>query len=277
MRSRYPLASSLAAFAALVVFASGASAGKVLIPSKDLLTSPDDGLVIGLATVYSTGFEPFANGAIEPQFGYTASGVNLPFTSVTTASPYAGAKHLRFVHDTTVGFGTNRLVLTPSLPQPANAPSQVKMQLKISNDQGADYDVVGQAPSQGFLSWRVKFHYTDLVGGGPGTIFILDDLGAGLAFQDTGVPWIPGAYYELKVEFDPANSQIRYYYAGTLIYVGFNIYAGTSIEQLVWISDNFQLANETFDVDAIDWIDSASDPVPATNQSWGGVKDRYRK
>jgi hypothetical protein len=276
MRSRVNFVTGVSVLAALVAFVSSASAGKIIIPSKDLVTSPDDGLIIGLATVHANGFETFALGSVEPQFGYTASGINLPYQTVSTANPFAGAKHMRLIHDTTVGFGTQRGVFTPSFVVPANSPSQVKMQLNFSNDGGSDYDIIGQAPSQGFLSWRVKFSYSDVTGTGPGTIFILDDVGAGIQYQDTGVLWDPGVYRELKVQFDPANSQINYYYNGVLIYTGFTIYAGTAVEQVVWVNDNFQLANETGDVDAIDWIDSASDPVPATNKSWGGVKNLYR-
>src|SRR5262245_46011974 len=136
MNSRFQFVSGVAAVAALVALASSASAGKLTIASKDLITPPD-GLITGLATVHANGFEAFANGSVEPQFGYSSSGVNLPWQTVSTASPFAGAKHMRFIHDTTVGNGTQRLVFTPNLPQPANSPSQVKIQVKISNDGGA--------------------------------------------------------------------------------------------------------------------------------------------
>ena len=66
---------------------------------------------------------------------------------------------------------------------------------------------------QAFISWRVKFHYSDGTGSGapPGVIAILDDIGGGtLAFVLTGVYWNQGYYTELKVQFDPALGEIRW-------------------------------------------------------------------
>jgi hypothetical protein len=264
------------ALLALLALAPGATAGgkPLEILTKDAFVAPEGGLPFMInATVYQTGFETvqaFAVGAIEPQNGYTATGVNNPWASVAAVNPSEGAQHLRLVFDVLAGLGTTHIVLGPNLPQPPNAPSQVKMMVNISNSGGSIYDVVGQAPSQGFLSWRVRFQWDT------GAILVLDDLGAGLVFVDTGVTWDPGVYRELKVQFDPAASEIRYFYDGNLIYTGFNIFAGTSIEQLVWFNDNFQLGGETADFDAVNWIDSASDPTPATKTSWGGVKNTYR-
>lgn len=273
MPSRFSFASGVLALLALLAFAPSATAGgkPAEILTKDAILTPEGGLPFTInATVYQTGFElPFVPGAVEPQQLYTATGVNNPWASIANANPFAGSQHLRLVFDVLAGLGSTHVVLTPLVPQPANSPSQVKMMVNISNDQGALYDVVGQAPSQGFLSWRVRFNWSDA------TIYVLDDTGT-LVFVNTGVTWDPGVYKELKVQFDPAASEIRYFYDGNLIYTGFSIFAGTSIEQLVWLDDNFQLDGETADFDAVDWIDSASDPTPATNKSWGGVKDLYR-
>jgi hypothetical protein len=238
-----------------------------------------DSPVGSLATVFGTGWEAadgFALGAVEPQLGWTATSTNNTWASVSAASPFAGARHMRLIRNTLLGQGSQCLVFTPTVAQAPGTPATIKMQVKISNDQGADYDVIAQAPSQGFLTWRVKFSFSDIVGTGPGTIFILDDVGSGLAFQDTGVLWDINVYRELKVQFDPGAGQIRYYYDGNLIYTGILV-AATAVEQIVWRTDNFQLGGETGDFDAALWTDTPSDPVPAIPQSFGGLKSKYRQ
>ena len=75
------------------------------------------------------------------------------------------------------------------------------MDISITNTGGADYDVVPQAPSQGFLSARVKFNFG-------GNIFILDDPGPGLQFVDTGVAWTVGQYVNLTIDINPNANTI---------------------------------------------------------------------
>jgi hypothetical protein len=271
------------AVAALLLSALGIPgdvlAGKSLTGSKELVVPGEaNDPIAPLATVLSSGFEAgdgFALGALEPQGGWTASGTNAPWASISNLNPFAGAQHLRLANDPAVAGGSARVFLSPPVVVAPLSPSQVKEMIYISNDGGADYDLIGQAPSQGFITWRVKFHYTDLAGTGPGTIFILDDLGAGLVFVDTGVLWAEGSYRELKVQFDPAAAEIRYFYDGVLIYTG-SIYAGTAVEQVGGLHDNFQLANENAGVDGLIWIDTPSDPVPTRTTSWGGIKGLYR-
>ena len=276
MKTRFHSSTLLAVLAISALGAADVhAAGKSMIASKDAIPQTDGAPIGILATVFSTGFEAgYALGPVEPQNGWTASGTNLPWASISAAEPCEGSLHIRLINDPTVGPGLNRVLLTPAIVQPANAPSQVKVQLNLSNWDGADYDVVGQAPSQGFLSWRVKFHFDDTLGG-PGMIFVLDDLGAGLQYIGTGVTWLENSCAELKVQFDPANGETRYFYNGLHIYSS-AIYAGTSIEQLVFLHDNFQLPGETGEIDAINWIDTPSDPVPVTNASWGKIKNTYR-
>jgi hypothetical protein len=233
------------------------------------LTSP--GSVVA-ATLLSTSWEAgqgFVPGPLEPQNGYTASGTNLPWASISIANPAVGTQHLSLMNDVTAAAGAQRVALSPTVVVPANSPSTTTQLIYISNSDGADYDFVGQAPSQAFLSWRVKFFYL-------GNIYVLDDIGAGLEFVDTGVAWDQGVYRELKVQFDPAASEIRYYYDGNLIYTGTNIFAGSSVEQLVWVHDNYQLTGESGDIDAVTLTDTATDPVPVQASTWGQVKARYR-
>jgi hypothetical protein len=207
---------------------------------------------VASASVFSTGFEvpDYATGVLEPQQGWSASGTNLPWASVSRLNPFAGQQHLRVVRDTTVSQGTGRLAFSPSFGvQPAGT-YEVSMQINISNDQGADYSVIGQAPSQSLLTWRVLLSFSDALGTGPGTIFVLDDLGTGLGFVDTGDLWTPGVYKELKVVSDAVADTIEYYYGGSLIYTSVaGVFAGTSVEQVVIFNDNFQLGGETADFD----------------------------
>lgn len=116
---------------------------------------------------------------------------------------------------------------------------------------GADYDVVPQAPTQGFLTARVKFRFNDIDGDTiPGDIMVLDDLDGpgpgGLAFVTTGVEYTPGAYKNLRIEVDPGTGAVgqgavRYYYDGALIYTNaFGLIAGSAMEQAVVLHDNFQ-------------------------------------
>lgn len=215
----------------------------------------DAGQVLRGPALYTTGFEAaegYAVGPIEPQVGWTASGTNLPYASVDTSNPYAGGQHLRMVFDDTVGFGAQRVVLSPTLGTISGGQSSTSVMVYISSDGGANYNVIGQAPSQGLLTWNVTFNWNGGSAGTPGEIFILDDLGSGLTWVDTNVVWNEGVYTELRVETDSVANTIRYYYGGNLIYTGVaGIFAGTSVEQVVFATDNFQEAGEFADFDNI--------------------------
>lgn len=208
-----------------------------------------------------TGFEtPFVVGPIGGQQGWLASGGSLPFASISTVSPVAGTQHLRLIANPGQGGGVNHLVFSPALPTQPNGSSVFSARIKISNDLGADYDLVGQAVGLANLSWRVKFRFNNSATSGaatpPGTIFVLDDLdGAGpavAAFQNTNTAWLEGAYATLRVEFNPTGTS-NYFYNGALIYSDTNGAAplGTRVEQLVFLHDNFQNVGETADFDQI--------------------------
>lgn len=204
-------------------------------------------------TLLSTGFEApgFATGSLEPQNGWSSSGTNLPWQQVSNANPFAGSQHLRMTFDASIGAGSQRLIFSPNLGAQPVQSTTTSLQVNISNDGGADYDVIGQAPSQGFATWRVRFSYSDQFGTGPGEIFVLDDNGEGaLAFISTGTFWSKGSYKELKVVTNPATLTTDYYYGGSLFYSG-TLFAGTTVEQLVFRTDNFQLGGETGDIDNI--------------------------
>jgi hypothetical protein len=277
MLRRFRSASAIALIALAVPALALAAGGKTYTPSKASLPSESGSPIAPLATVLANGWEApaFVLGPVEPQNGYTASNVNNAWASVSALNPAVGAQHLRLVRDPSVAAGSLRIVFSPQVVIPANSPSQVKQMVYISNDGGADHDCFAQAPSQGFLTWRVKFSFADASGAGSGTIFILDDIGFGLEFVDTGILWTPAVYKELKVQFDPGLGAIRYFYDGVQIYTG-GLVAGTAVEQIGWLHDSFQLAGEHAGIDAVDWIDTASDPTPTSTTTWGRIKSDYR-
>ncbi len=194
----------------------------------------------------TTGFEAvdgFVPGYIGGQSGWTAFPASLSEGHIDTFNPDAGAQHLRISKDSTIGTGTLTGAFSPDQGPLAVGPSSVSVDIAISNTGGADYDVVPQAPSQGFLSARVKFNFL-------GNIFVLDDLGAGLIFVDTGVAWNVGPYTNLTINIDPVANTIDYFYGGAPIYSSVaGVFAGTTTEQVVLLSDNFHLAGESGDFD----------------------------
>ncbi|MFO0857229.1 MAG: PEP-CTERM sorting domain-containing protein [Phycisphaerales bacterium] len=200
---------------------------------------------------WTTSFEAptFNLGIMDNQNGWPVSGTNLPFATVSNANPQDGAQHVRTVNDPTVPSGTNRFVFSPSVVTPANTPDVTSWWVYISAAGGADYDYVGQAPSQGFLSWRVKLNFQ-------GNIFVLDDEGEGLTFSDTGAQFPIGGWFQLAVAMDAnANAglgSVQYYLNGNLIHTSATgTVAGTSVEQFLAVNDNFQNPGEFADLDNI--------------------------
>jgi hypothetical protein len=72
-----------------------------------------------------------------------------------------------------------------------------------------------------------------------GNIVVIDDLGAGGVFVDTGVAFIQDQYVEASINLETVAGNIEYSYNGSVIYTG-NIWAGTRVEQIILASDNFQ-------------------------------------
>lgn len=242
--------------------ALAAAAGSVSAQSRPIDLSvdalgPTSSALRGPA-MFETGFETaegYLVGPISGQNGWAASvNANQASFNVNTANPFAGAQHLRIGFDDAVPVGSQRVILSPNLGAFAGGSSSTSVMVNISGDQGANWDVIGQAPSQALLTWRLRFNWNGGTAGTPGEIFILDDPDAdgpgGLAFVDTGVVWNEGAYTELRVETDSDADAIRYYYGGNLIYTGVaGIFAGTSVEQFVVVTDNFQEPGEVGDFD----------------------------
>ncbi|UCD75325.1 MAG: HYR domain-containing protein [Phycisphaerales bacterium] len=216
--------------------------------SADLIPVPTSGLPFGILgpSSLSTGFEPaegFGPGWIGGQVGWTTFASSTTEAHVETANPEAGVQHLRISKETTLPEGEYVGAFSPDLgPLPA-VTSTVSLDVAISALGGADYHVVPQSPSQGYKSAWVTFVWTD-------DIIVVDDLGNGPEWVDTGADWTAGPYAEFRIELNPFAGKIKYYYAGNLIYTG-TVWAGTNVEQVAIFSDN---CNNT-DVGDLDNLD----------------------
>ena len=247
----------IAAFIVLMIGVSvvAIAAEKVYDVSTAAFVSPVPS--IGVDGVSETwGFEAgegFAPGFIGGQVGWTAFAASTAEGHIDTANPSAGSQHLRISNDPTVGGGILLGAFSPSVVDPIVDASSMSVYVAIGNVGGASYDVVPQSPNQGLLTARVKFDPA-------GDILVLDDLGGGLVFVDTGADWVPTSYNLLEVYVDPVGNTIDYWYGGSLIYSSVvGIVAGTVIEQVVLLSDNFN-AGESGDFDDLS-IDRGAVPV----------------
>jgi MYXO-CTERM domain-containing protein len=250
MKSTKLAASSVAA-ALIVTTGAFAAAGSMSDTSTTLITAPGStdvwGGVSGPAP-YSTGFEnPFAPGAINGQQGWTVFAANPTGPNVSTAHPFAGTQHLRITNGSGAA-GSFNGGFSPAQGAGPVGPSQMSVEFAGNMLGGADYQIIPQAPSQAFLTARMVFDFL-------GNIQVLDDLGAGLVFVDTGSDWIAdGNYRNVTIVLDPgANAgagSMQYFYNGVQIYSSVTgTVAGTRMEQVVLLSDNFGLQGEWGDFD----------------------------
>lgn len=216
-----------------------------------------------------TGFEsPFTTGTINGQQGWTVStvgGVPTVSNNISTANPQSGTQALRITDSAAVANGTTTGVFSPATGFTGSTATITTISLAITGvvpgatTGGADYDVILQSPTQALLTARVNFSFL-------GNINIVDDTdgnGSFDAFVNTGVSWTPGAYSTLSILVDAPNNLRQYRYNGALIYTGaVTAVAGTVVEQVVLISDNFQVAGEAADFDNLSVVAVPAAVVP---------------
>lgn len=224
---------------ALLAVVGVASADKVLDSSPASLTSPFSGGVRALP--YATGFEPaegFVPGYIGGQQGWsTFTGTTLE-AHVDTVNPAAGEQHMRISYEPNLGAGSLVGAFSPDQGPLGAGQYSMAVDVNIGGTGGADYDIVAQAPSQGYLTFRVKNYWSDFDGDGlAGDVLYLDST---LNYADTGFDYTPGVYYNLEVVVDSLAGTIDYYIDGGLV-ASDVVFAGTSIEQAVFLSDNYNL------------------------------------
>lgn len=209
--------------------------------STAALRSQSDGLE-GETAVLSdlqTGFETaegFTANMPCQQNGWTNFTASQTQGHISTLHPASGSQHIRISYDPAVARNTSTGCFSPNLgPQPATE-QVAQADIAISDIGGADYDFVIQSPSQGLITARVKFYYL-------GDIWVMDDDGAsGVEFVDTGANWTVGPYQEIRIEVNPGTNTITYYYNANLIYTS-SLFAGSSIEQVIWMSDNWHMGD----------------------------------
>lgn len=193
----------------------------------------------GGGDAYSTGFESgegFSAGFLGVQNSWSVFVVSSNQPVISTADAQSGSQSLEIALDNSIANGNLTGGFSPQIsPSDPNAPSSCIIWVKITDSGGADYDVAPQAPSQGFLSARVNFRFT-------GPIRVLD----GGNFVDTGATWTPNTWHKLRIDLDPNAPSIEYYLDDALIYQASALVGGTTIEQVVLISDNWQVTDSGF-------------------------------
>ncbi|MGD8451875.1 MAG: hypothetical protein PVJ57_08655 [Phycisphaerae bacterium] len=218
---------------AVIAVAMPAMADKILDTSIAAFQSPAAAGARQLAM--STGFEAadgFTTGNINGQAGWSVFDGDTN-QIVCNANPADGSMHYRNQYEPTMDTGSLVGAFSPDLGAALPSAHTISVDVCISADGGANYDVAPQAPSQSMLTARVSFDWL-------GNIFVLDDIGAGLDFQDTGVAWTIGEYKNLTIAIDPVADTADYYYDGTLIYSNCaGLWGGTTTEQVVLLSDNY--------------------------------------
>lgn len=201
------------------------------------------------------GFEALTVGPINGQAGYSVFAANPNAPVVSTANPAAGSQHLRISKGPSANSSLNG-AFTQDFGNFTGKSSIVSVDIYHSHANGADAHIVGQAPGQALLTWRVNFNFA-------GNIFILDDAdgipGGALAFINTNVQWTPGVYKNLRVEHDVGANSLKYFYDNALIYTGsVGTFAATAVEQVVLFSDNFYNNSSEF----IDYDNLSIIPAP---------------
>ena len=264
---------TIAAVGSAALFASSAFADKVYDTSWDALLSGGGGTAALPPASYGTGFEAaegFAPGWVNGQAGWSVFAVNTTEAHINNVNPFTGDQHLRISFDAGAPVGSLSGGFSPVIGPHANpAAAYMSVWLNIGATGGADYDVVPQAPSQGFLSARVKFSWL-------GDILILDDIGAGLAFIDSGLDYTPGVYQFLEIAIDNNLNTLDYYLDGVNFYSSAaGVYAGTSVEQVVLLSDNFQ-AGESGDFDDL-YFNNIPAPSALALLGLAGLMGRRRR
>ena len=208
---------------------------------------------------YSTGFETaegFTVGAINGQNGYTTFTAAASAPVISTANAASGSQHLRLPDDPAVDDGTFNGAFSEVFATGANDIYTLSLDIAINGDLGANYDIVGQDATAGALNFRVSFDWQ-------GNIWVVDDIGAGGVFVDTGFAWTVGGYNNLTVVQDLVNGTIDYSYGGTSFYTSGNWNNNTNLDQIVMFSDSFQNAGEFGDIDNVSLTGEAV-PEPAT-------------
>lgn len=181
----------------------------------------------GQATSFESG-EGFTLGAINGQNGWAILGADT--SQIVDSQASDGTFSLQLIPNNGQALSG---AFSPTFTSSQDVIITVDMYLEsLVTGELSDTDFVTQSPSQGFLTSRINFSFD-------GSINVLDDPGTGLAFQDSGATVIRDAWFELKMEFKFSSGEILYYIDDALIYTGI-VFAGTNVEQIIPLFDNFE-------------------------------------
>ncbi len=208
------------------------------IPMAPGLSRPSTATV----AAYGCGYEPvegFTTGWIGGQSGWSTFLSSILEGHVSTEDPASGIQHLQLAKEPTLPTGFLVGAFSPDLgPQPLE-PTSVAVEVNVTDiNNGANYYVTPQGPSYGLKTAEVVFELT-------GDIFVLDRYGGGFAYYDTYANWTPGSYGRLIIEIDPVQSEVHYFYNGTLIYTNIPgpLWGAPVVEEVLIYSDNYNLAD----------------------------------
>ncbi|TVQ59413.1 MAG: hypothetical protein EA379_11230 [Phycisphaerales bacterium] len=222
---------------AFAVMAVAGAAVATAAPVKDYSVSVyslDRGAFSPRTGFTGTGFEAsegYNLGNINGQNGWTVFSAGAGAGNAVTDLQNKG-RVLGMFKDTSVGPNSLRGGFSPTFKDPDAGIFNVDV--KIDDDAGADYQIIGQAPSEGFLTFRVNFAFT-------GDILILDDQGLGLQFINTGVSWAQNEWRNFEVRYNAAANTMDYFYGGSHIYTSVaGMFAGSRVEEVILAHDNFQ-------------------------------------
>ncbi|MEE8459992.1 MAG: hypothetical protein V3S08_08960, partial [Phycisphaerales bacterium] len=151
------------------------------------------------ATSQSAGYEVgegFVVGFLDGQVGWAAGAASLTEPHIETANPFLGDQHLRLDHDTAAPANALIAAFSPNMGTFVNTSAVVTVNLFLTAVTTRDYQVVPQSPGEGFVVTRVRFRRQLNI------IDVLDDVGAGGVFIDTGVTWIPDQYVDLTINLN---------------------------------------------------------------------------
>lgn len=214
---------------------------------------------------FTTGFESgegYTVGSITGQNGWTTfTNASVPThalsPAVSNANAAGGSQHLRLTDNTASANGSNNGAFSPVFTPGVNDVYTVSVDTYFNSVQGADYYVTAQDTTAGFVNFRVNFDWQ-------GNIWILDNPGTGLAYQDTGVAWANNAYKNLTIVHDITGNSLKYFYDGAEIYSSASFTAVTQINQVVIYGDNWENAGEYADFDNLSVTGTEAVPEPAT-------------
>lgn len=199
--------------------------------------------------------DAFVNSAFNPRVGFTMTGFEASegyvlgnidlqngwntFTSQDATGEGAHVvdlggnkgRVLSLFENTGAGAGSFAGGFSPAFKNPLDL-NGFKIDTKIDDQGGADYDVIVQSPGEGSVVFRVKFSYT-------GEILVLDDTGLGAAFASTGFNWAQNQWNQLSVS-ENGDGTLSYFYGGNNIYNSVGQAFADSWTEAVILHDNFQ-------------------------------------